>query len=72
MQARGSNTHLMVGDEDELENKNESNDGGTRGGKPKTCVDVLLVHKVSKHEENEKEVYLDTCGVVCVCVCVCV
>ena len=62
----------MVGDEDELENKNESDDGGTRGGKPKTCVDVLLVHKVSKQEENEEEVHLGTCGIECVCVCVCV
>lgn len=53
-----SYTHLEVGDEDELEDKNESDDGGTGGGEPKTCVDILLMHKVPKHEEDEKEVHL--------------
>lgn len=51
-----------------MEDKNESDDGGTGGGESKTCVDVLLMHKVSKHEEYEKEVYLCTGrgGRVCV------
>ena len=48
----------MVGDEDELEDKDEPNDGRTGGRKPEAGVDILLVQEVPKHEECQKEVHL--------------
>ena len=50
--------YLVVGHEDELEHKDNSNDGGPAVMETKAGIDILLLDKESKHGERKQEVEL--------------
>ena len=43
--------HLIIRDEDELEDKEDTNNDGLGVMETKTCVDIFLFHEVAKHSQ---------------------
>lgn len=50
--------YLIVGDEDELKDEDESDEGGPGGREAKTGVHILLLHEEAKHDQAQEDVDL--------------